>query len=148
MSDQGILLLDEILALYPVATTAVDRYKETKPDRESHAIARRIAGQATLYSQLTCMLLLLSGSTSLRDDGFHQRLAERLGLVKTAFLAERLGEMKEHLHTLQRSLGNARRGTVWNINLKVEVIANQGNRSYWINLGLPLWTVQHLPRGP
>lgn len=150
MSDQGTLLLEEILGLYPAATTAVDRYKEAKPDLESHDIARKIAGQATLYTQLTRLLMLLSDSTSLHDDGFHRRLVERLGPVKTAFLVDRLAEMKELLHTIQRSLGNARRGTVWKLNLlmRPRCFANHCNRRCWINLGLVLVTAPPLPRGP
>ncbi|KAK1750092.1 hypothetical protein QBC47DRAFT_394584 [Echria macrotheca] len=109
MADFSILL--DVLNLFPDVAAAVDGLKDAKFDRESRAIDRRLSGQLTIYSQFTYKLLRLTGAASPRDDGFRQKVEERLGMTTTDLIAAQLREMQRVLRELKRDLGNTRSGT-------------------------------------
>jgi len=110
MDDLSIL--GDVVDLIPDVTSAVDRLKAAKSDRESRGNARRLASQVTLFGHFTRKLLLLSGASSAREENLRQTVEKRLGTARTNAIAMNLIEVQRILRHLKRDLANTRHGTV------------------------------------
>jgi hypothetical protein len=105
-------MLGDVLELVPGVIAAVDKYKEAKSDRESRGVARGLKGEAALYTQFIAKVLLLAGTSSIRDADLHQKVTAKLNVERTALLITNLKEMKRLLGALEADFGNLSRSTV------------------------------------